>query len=478
MKIIFKLFFFFFFFPLIAAADNSSLIRMDGGEAYFDNNTTTIPPGEIIKSDEKFKIFEKAKLTFSGDVAVDRVDIHTSSGAQICYVLGYLTKDKNGQNQSTEVRYNGVTNWDIKADVSGIQSIPVEPPVRSSFFSIQCFVENDHKNDTPNEICFYFQGKKIELPLSVPVNIQTAASSTLSPPLVYSADNLFDNSDENVWAEGMPGNGEGTTLTFSFKNPTPISTLWFKNGHQRDDDMFEKNGKLKSFSFAGETYTLEENFGVQVVPLRREVCESTVTLTILSHYPGSKYTDLCLTEMGFKLGDIPYKPYPERFTKIAQMNTEKMSSAGWFIQALWKNGDTLDSVTFDYNTDTAHFKYFDMDLGVLYQGVARVISASPKKIILKLEGYLDRCDFDEYGNILYRKSRSAEKITMSIVKPSRLSYDECAAIISNNGLSNETLECYKNYKNEEEKPDSDYSWFGGVMWYDSPLGFRATHPMD
>ncbi|MBK8574242.1 MAG: hypothetical protein IPN90_00705 [Elusimicrobia bacterium] len=118
--------------------------------------------------------------------------------------------------------------------------------------------------------------------------------------MVYSVDNLFDGELDTVWAEGAPGYGEGTTITFTFDTPPQLTGLWFSNGHQRDDETFDKNGKLREVSFAGETYTLKNESGLQIIPLKKAVQDSTFELKILSHYPGTKIQDLCLTEMGFK----------------------------------------------------------------------------------------------------------------------------------------------------------------------------------
>lgn len=460
--------------PVLVNARNVSLINLRGGSEYFDGDALSAPREKLAeipfsRSEEIVQLFEEAQLAFGEDVTIDRIDIHTDPGAQICYLLGHQT------DAWTFDRYNGVPGFDIRADDNGVQSIPVNPPLRASFLSIQCFVKPEERaeNAMPSEIDFYNQGERITLIAPLKKSVTVSASTTLTPKRVYAVDNLFDGELDTVWAEGAPGYGEGATITFNFDSPTRLTGLWFSNGHQRDDETFDNNGKLNEFSFAGETYTLKNQSGVQVIPLKKSVQELTFELKILSHYPGTKYKDLCLTEMGFKSGDTFIRPKTEGARIIAENNRRALKDNNAPPYS-WRYGNLLQ-----YVEETAHFSFSDPNGEYRFKGIARVVSSSSKKTVFDLEGYLDRADFDNYGNVITLKSRTAEKMRMTVTRPSFLTYQECEEILTKHGLAKDSiLEAHKKYfgkpppRSLEEGEDPAYVTFYCETWYLSPLGFQ------
>ncbi len=463
------------FISNVAMAKAVSLIHLKGGKEYFDGNRTTEPNDTYANipfsdSEELVQLFEEARLIFGEEVTIDRVDIHTMEGAQICYLLGYQTDGW------TVDRYNGVAAFDIRADKNGIQSIPVDPPLRGSLFSIQCFLTQEwaYRGAAPYEINFYHQGQRIEFIFPKKEIVNVLASTTLTPLLVYGVDNLFDGESDTVWAEGAPGYGEGSTITFNFDVPISLTGIWFANGHQRDDETFKRNGRLKGFTFDGETYSLQDQRGVQVIPLKKEVKSSSFEFKVLSHYPGSKYKDLCLTEIGFKSGDTFIRPQTEGTRLIVEKNRLAIQGPN--------SEPTSKGSTFNYDTETARFSYSDPDNRYEFKGIARVVSASPTKTVFDLEGYLDRGDFDNYGNVVVLKSRTAEKMKMTITRPSLLSFKECKEILTKQGLAEDPiLESHKTYhgiprpRPIDQEDDYTYLRYYFETWCISPLGFHRTN---
>ncbi|MBK8574243.1 MAG: hypothetical protein IPN90_00710 [Elusimicrobia bacterium] len=171
-----------FLFPVLLNAKNVSLINLRGGGAYFDGDTGTAPRQTYAtipssESEEIVQLFEEAQISFGEEVTIDRIDIRTAPGAQICYLLGHRSPDW------TLDRYNGVPGFDVRADDRGVQSIPVNPPLRGSFFSIQCFVNSEERTQdaVPSEIDFYHQGERIQLIAPREKAVKVLASSTLTP---------------------------------------------------------------------------------------------------------------------------------------------------------------------------------------------------------------------------------------------------------------------------------------------------------
>jgi hypothetical protein len=487
--------------PNLAVAREVSLINLRGGKAYFDGDTHTAPDFQYTNLNEGNDyglLYEKADLSFVEEVTIDRIDILTEPGAQICYRLGYWKETKEGAPQVTVDRYNGVPGYDVRADSAGVQSIPVTPPITSSFFSIQCFIQNKEFNEdggapAPMEIHLFSRGGEMTLAQPTSQVADVKASSTLTPQMVYRVDNLFDGNLETVWAEGDPGYGEGATLTFSFDQSVRISAIWLSNGHQRDSEMFKRNGKLKAFDLGGQTYNAENRPGVQVIPLKQPWEGKEVILKVSAHYPGTKYEDLCLSELGFISGRTVLSIKTEGTRKLVAENDKaigetQLSKYGVQVGGSW---DYQSGLSFNYDPETARFSYFERGFtknakkvpSLLFTGVAKVLKTAPDEIVLDLEGYLDRGDFDAYGNVLVRQSRSAEKIKMTITKPSLKSYAECARIMERQGLQDpRTLNLHKKYfgKNPENmNGDDDVAMeecyeFIGQTWYMSPLGFKRS----
>ncbi len=132
------------------------------------------------------------------------------------------------------------------------------------------------------------------------------ASSSLTPEQSYAPDLVVDGRLDFGWAEGASGQGEGESLTIKLQSPQSIDTLYIANGYQRSDDHFEKNSRIKSVevSLDGQSlgeFTLKDEKGIQTIGLGKSVSAATVSLTIKSVYPGSKYQDTLISEI--KLGN-------------------------------------------------------------------------------------------------------------------------------------------------------------------------------
>ena len=129
-------------------------------------------------------------------------------------------------------------------------------------------------------------------------------SSVLTPPEAYHADFLFDSRLEFGWAEGKEDEGIGESITFDFDREVKVTRLKIWNGYQRSDDHFQKNARVKDFTFglAGGTekaYQLGDTQSPNVIDLDDALEGKSFTLNIKSAYPGSKYKDLLMSELRF-----------------------------------------------------------------------------------------------------------------------------------------------------------------------------------
>lgn len=142
---------------------------------------------------------------------------------------------------------------------------------------------------------------KITLPKQIPA--QVAASSTLKPQSAYNVQNLFDGRKEFTWCEGSESDGVGESIAISFTKKQLISGFRLYNGYQRSKKHFTANGRVKQIEVKTPTsidiLTLKDSYGAQDILLAKPVETKNITITVLSVYSGSKYKDLCLSELSF-----------------------------------------------------------------------------------------------------------------------------------------------------------------------------------
>lgn len=136
------------------------------------------------------------------------------------------------------------------------------------------------------------------------------ASSTLKPitsngtVYTYDAKNVLDHNNGTCWCEGASGAGEGETITLIAEKPQNVGKIIITNGLYSDRESFYKNGRVKDccVTLSDGTsfeYTLSGEFGEQptVINFNSNRITTYIKLTILSTYPGSKYSDTCISEI-------------------------------------------------------------------------------------------------------------------------------------------------------------------------------------
>lgn len=145
---------------------------------------------------------------------------------------------------------------------------------------------------------------------SEPVFDSAYSTSTLKPMTsngvvyTYDAKNVLDNNSGTCWCEGASGTGEGETITLTAVNPQNVGKITIKNGLCSDRDVFYKNSRVRDcrITLSDGTsfqYTLSGEFSEQptVIRFNSNMVTTYIRLTILSTYPGSKYSDTCISEI-------------------------------------------------------------------------------------------------------------------------------------------------------------------------------------
>lgn len=139
-------------------------------------------------------------------------------------------------------------------------------------------------------------------------NIQASSELTDSTK-TYKAEAMLDGNKETCWSEGAAGTGEGESVNIEFTCPVYISEVRFLNGYMKNETVYNANGKIKraKLDLDGALYEVEFDdwqYGeIENEPysdrftLDAPVRAQSLTITISDAQQGTKYDDICLTEL-------------------------------------------------------------------------------------------------------------------------------------------------------------------------------------
>lgn len=118
----------------------------------------------------------------------------------------------------------------------------------------------------------------------------------------YGPDNLGDGDLRTAWCENAPGHGEGQAIAMVITGGSEFTELAIHSGYQKSQSTYQKNSRprdlrLTSWDGVDMVVTLADRMGEQRIRLPRAFAYSQIQLEILSVYPGSKWSDTCITEL-------------------------------------------------------------------------------------------------------------------------------------------------------------------------------------
>ncbi len=129
-----------------------------------------------------------------------------------------------------------------------------------------------------------------------PIKWISASSTLKGKNNRYGAGNLLDGSSGS-WCEGVKGDGIGEKITLLFRKEVTLTSLSLING-LKSGKYFGKNNRVKGMKINGESHILQDSPGPQKITLHRPVKTKKLVLEIESVYPGTKWKDTCITELG------------------------------------------------------------------------------------------------------------------------------------------------------------------------------------
>ncbi len=130
----------------------------------------------------------------------------------------------------------------------------------------------------------------------------TASSYLSEKNIEHVPDLIMDGDTTTAWVEGVDGNGEGESITFTFGDLYAVSDIKIWNGYQKSEDLYYKNARpaeieLEFSDGSTERISLQDtSSGFQEFALERHVT-SYVKVKIISTYEGSKYEDTVISEI-------------------------------------------------------------------------------------------------------------------------------------------------------------------------------------
>lgn len=154
----------------------------------------------------------------------------------------------------------------------------------------------------------------------------------------YTAANAFDCDPATTWAENRSGQGEGAWLKGEWEvlsDRWSVMGVMLRSGYHKSSDVFKKNSRPMTVELeiasggasADYLVTLEDRLSCQYIVFDAPIAiEGSVSakLTVWEVYPGSKYSDTCVSEF-----DLLVSPEKGDETSGQPIGGD---AAGWFLE--------------------------------------------------------------------------------------------------------------------------------------------------
>lgn len=208
-------------------------------------------------------------------------------GVAIAWTIG------NKQNTSTDDQ----DDWKVVEDEES-QKTEIASEIETETIPTE-----EEAQEKPQEV-ISDESEQVEIPEIRMRDVKdVSASSYLSEKNIkHVPDRIMDGDTTTAWVEGVDGNGEGESITFTFGDLYAVSDIKIWNGYQKSEDLYYKNARpaeleLEFSDGSTERISLQDMAsGFQEFALERHVT-SYVKVKIVSTYDGSKYEDTVISEI-------------------------------------------------------------------------------------------------------------------------------------------------------------------------------------
>lgn len=208
-------------------------------------------------------------------------------GVAIAWTIG------NKQNTSTDDQ----DDWKVVEDEES-QKTEIASEIETETIPTE-----EEAQEKPQEV-ISDESEQVEIPEIRMRDVKdVSASSYLSEKNIkHVPDRIMDGDTTTAWVEGVEGNGESESITFTFGDLYVVSDIKIWNGYQKSEDLYYKNARpseleLEFSDGSTERISLQDMAsGFQEFALERHVT-SYVKVKIVSTYDGSKYEDTVISEI-------------------------------------------------------------------------------------------------------------------------------------------------------------------------------------
>ena len=208
-------------------------------------------------------------------------------GVAIAWIIG------NKQNTSTDDQ----DDWKVVEDEES-QKTEIASEIETETIPTE-----EEAQEKPQEV-ISDESEQVEIPEIRMRDVKdVSASSYLSEKNIkHVPDRIMDGDTTTAWVEGVEGNGEGESITFTFGDLYVVSDIKIWNGYQKSEDLYYKNARTSELELefsdgSTERISLQDMAsGFQEFALERHVT-SYVKVKIVSTYDGSKYEDTVISEI-------------------------------------------------------------------------------------------------------------------------------------------------------------------------------------
>ena len=208
-------------------------------------------------------------------------------GVAIAWTIG------NKQNTSTDDQ----DDWKVVEDEES-QKTEIASEIETETIPTE-----EEAQEKPQEV-ISDESEQVEIPEIRMRDVKdVSASSYLSEKNIkHVPERIMDGDTTTAWVEGVEGNGEGESITFTFGDLYVVSDIKIWNGYQKSEDLYYKNARTSELELefsdgSTERISLQDMAsGFQEFALERHVT-SYVKVKIVSTYDGSKYEDTVISEI-------------------------------------------------------------------------------------------------------------------------------------------------------------------------------------
>jgi hypothetical protein len=167
-------------------------------------------------------------------------------------------------------------------------------------------VDGAMQEDTPDE------AQRID-------GVTATASTTLcekKPKVCHGADQLLDGKMDTAWCEGLPGDGQGATITLTFAKPEKLDRMFLAPHFARTFALAEQNNRLK-------TIAIDTDGGSEIADLQ-DVVAMVKKSNPAHEYRSSDPDDTCGDETCMSRDDRIASEYTGQWIDLPAAPTKKL----------------------------------------------------------------------------------------------------------------------------------------------------------